>query len=112
MKEIKRGDIFYANLDPVIGCEQSGIRPVLIIQNDKGNKYSPTTLIAPISTKKFKLLPTHILIEDFNKISKSSIVLLEQIRVIDKSRLSNYIGSLNYNQMLKINKAIYISFDL
>lgn len=112
MKIIKRGDIFYANLNPVVGCEQNGVRPVLIIQNDKGNENSLTTIVAPISTKKFKLLPTHILIKHFNKITKDSIVLLEQIRTIDKSRIGNYIGSLDNNQMLEIDKAIYISLDL
>lgn len=112
MKKIIKGAMFYADLDPIIGSEQNGIRPVLVIQNDIGNKYSPTVLIAPISTKKDKLLPTHILIKQFDKLRHDSIVLLEQIRVIDKSRLKGYLGILEQEQMKEVEKAISISFGL
>ena len=111
MKEITRGAIFYADLDPIIGSEQQGFRPVLILQNDIGNKHSPTTIIAPISTKNYtgKYLPTHIKVTQFNKIRPNSIVLLEQIRTIDKQRLKGYICNLSEMDMNKIEKAILIS---
>lgn len=112
MKKIVKGAIFYADLDPIIGSEQRGIRPVLIIQNEMGNKYSPTVLVAPISTKRDKVLPTHILIKQFDKIRHDSIVLLEQIRVLDKSRLKGYMGILDSDTMEQINNAIKISFEL
>lgn len=110
MKKIIRGALFYADLNPIIGSEQKGIRPVLILQNDIGNKYSPTVLIAPISTKKDKLLPTHVLIKQFDKLRHDSIVMLEQIRVIDKSRLKGYVGVLEKDQMKEVEKALKISF--
>ena len=112
MKNIVKGAIFYADLDPIIGSEQKGVRPVLIIQNDIGNKFSPTVLIAPISTKKDKVLPTHILIKQFDKIRHDSIVLLEQIRVLDKTRLKGYLGMLEEEQMKEVEEAIIISFGL
>lgn len=112
MKNIVRGALFYADLDPIIGSEQQGIRPVLIIQNDVGNKYSPTVLVAPISTRKDKLLPTHILIKQFDKLRHDSIILLEQIRVLDKTRLKGYMGMLEQEQMKEVEKAISISFGL
>jgi len=112
MKNIVKGDIFYADLNPVIGSEQKGCRPVLVIQNNIGNKYSPTVLIAPISTKKEKVLPTHIFVKQFEKIRKDSIILLEQIRVIDKCRLRGYVGKIEEAQMKEVEKAISISFDL
>ena len=88
-RKIKRGDIYYANLNPVIGSEQGGTRPVLIISNDVGNKHSPTVIVAPITSRihaKAKL-PTHTLINDFEGLDKNSIILLEQVRTIDKQRL-------------------------
>jgi len=114
MKEIHRGDIFYANLGNNSGSEQSGVRPVLIIQNNIGNSHSSTTIIAPISTrKKTKAkLPTHIEINKTRKIRRNSIALLEQIRVIDIKRLKKYIGIVEPNNMKKIDKAIKISLDL
>lgn len=112
MKNIVRGALFYADLDPIIGSEQQGIRPVLIIQNDLGNKYSPTVLVAPISTRKDKLLPTHILVKQFDKLRHDSIILLEQIRVLDKTRLKGYMGMLEQEQMKEVEKAISISFGL
>lgn len=112
MKKINRGAIFYADLDPVKGSEQSGMRPVLIIQNNVGNKYSRTILVAPISTKKDKLLPTHILISQFDKLRHNSIILLEQIRVLDKSRLKGHVCNLCEEDMEKVNKAIKISLGI
>ena len=112
MKKIVRGAMFYADLDPIVGSEQRGIRPVLIIQNDLGNKHSPTVLVAPISTKKEKILPTHILIKQFDKLRHDSIVMLEQVRVLDKSRFKGYMGMLVDEQMEEVENAISISFGL
>lgn len=113
MKNITRGAIFYADLDPIVGSEQKGIRPVLILQNNIGNKYSPTTVIAPITTKyyKGKYLPTHVKIKQFNKIRPHSIILLEQVRTIDKSRLKGYICPLK-KEMKEVEKALLISFGI
>ena len=112
---IKRGDMFYADLSPVIGSEQGGIRPVLIIQNDTGNKYSPTVIAAAITSQTGKnRLPTHIEIgSDSNGLKSDSVVLAEQIRTIDKSRLKEKIGHIeDSNVMSKVNNAIGISFGL
>ncbi len=111
---IKRGDIFYADLRPVIGSEQGGIRPVLIVQNDIGNKYSPTVICAAITSQINKAkLPTHIEI-DANRYSliKDSVILLEQIRTIDKKRLKEKICHLDVDIMEKVNKCLMISFGL
>lgn len=108
---MNRGDIYYADLSPVRGSEQGGIRPVLIIQNDIGNKHSPTTIIACLTTKcaeKHKL-PTHILLSKDCGLPKDSMALLEQIRTIDKSRLTNRIGKLNEEDMHKVERALMIS---
>lgn len=111
--DIKRGDIYYADLGPVIGSEQDGIRPVLIVQNDIGNKYSPT-IIALAITSKIKLkLPTHILIKGIKYgLPKDSVVLAEQIRTLDKSRLREKIGTLDKKTMEKVKEALKISFNL
>lgn len=112
---IKRGDMFYADLSPVVGSEQGGIRPVLIIQNDTGNKYSPTVIAAAITSQTGKnKLPTHIEIgSDNNGLKADSVVLTEQIRTIDKSRLKEKIGHINdLGIMSKVNNAIGISFGL
>lgn len=112
---IKRGDMFYADLSPVVGSEQGGIRPVLIIQNDVGNKFSPTVIAAAITSQKSKNnLPTHIEVtgED-SGLKADSIILAEQIRTIDKSRLKEKIGHIdNENVMNKINNALGVSFGL
>ena len=109
---IKRGDMFYADLSPVVGSEQGGIRPVLIIQNDMGNKYSPTVIAAAITSQIGKnKLPTHIEISSQNSGLKSdSVILTEQIRTIDKSRLKGYVGVLEKDQMKEVEKALKISF--
>ena len=112
VKNIKRGDIYYADLEPVIGSEQGGVRPVVIVQNDVGNKYSPTVIIAPITSQQAKAsLPTHVSITS-GKLPKDSMALLEQIRTVDKSRLLEYIGELNEHQLQKIDKAMGISLGL
>lgn len=111
---IKRGDIYYADLSPVVGSEQGGLRPVLIVQNDIGNKYSPTVIAAAITSQRSKAdLPTHIRINASNcGISKDSIVLLEQVRTLDKQRLKEKMGSLDDNTMNSIDKALSVSFGL
>ena len=111
---VKRGDIYYADLSPVVGSEQGGIRPVLIIQNDIGNKYSPTVIATAITSQINKAkMPTHIEI-DANEygLSKDSVVLAEQIRTIDKQRLKEKIGHLDEKLMNQVNEALEISFGL
>lgn len=111
---IKRGDMYYADLSPVIGSEQGGIRPVLIIQNDVGNKYSPTVIAAAITSQTGKSrLPTHINIDSCTfGLMKNSVILAEQIRTIDKSRLMEKIGQVDENIMEQVNSALGISFGL
>ena len=111
---VKRGDIYYADLSPVVGSEQGGVRPVLIIQNDTGNRYSPTVIAAAITSKMSKTkLPTHIDVpgEDAG-LAKDSIILLEQIRTIDKKRLKEKMGHLDEATMNSVNNAIEVSFGL
>lgn len=110
----KRGDIYFANLDPVIGSEQGGHRPVLIIQNDIGNKNAPTLIVAAITTSATKAkIPTHVnFYSGDTKLKKDSLVMLEQIRTIDKQRLANYVDGVPKNIMDKINRALKISVGL
>ncbi|CAM2883393.1 type II toxin-antitoxin system PemK/MazF family toxin [Hathewaya histolytica] len=111
---VKRGDIFYADLSPVIGSEQGGIRPVIIIQNDIGNKYSPTVIISAITSQINKAkLPTHVEIssEEYG-LNKDSVVLLEQIRTLDKKRLKEKIGHMSDEDMKKVDQALRVSIDL
>lgn len=110
--EIKRGDIYYANLYPVIGSEQGGVRPVLVIQNDVGNHYSPTVIVAAITGRKKKWLPTHVRLKNQSGLYKTSFVMLEQIRTIDRERLQEYIGQMNKRAMHDIDQAIAVSFGL
>ncbi len=111
---IKRGDIYYADLSPVVGSEQGGVRPVLIIQNNVGNRYSPTVIAAAITSRGSKAdLPTHIkLYADNSGLSRDSVVLLEQIRTIDKRRLKEKMGSLAPYDMNKVDQALSVSFGL
>lgn len=111
---VKRGEIYYADLSPVVGSEQGGMRPVLIVQNDVGNRYSPTVIAAAITSQKEKSkLPTHIEINSqVCGLSKDSVVLLEQIRTIDKRRLKEKMGRLDDGSMGKVNHALSISFGL
>ena len=112
--DIKRGYLYYADLSPVVGSEQGGVRPVLIIQNDIGNKYSPTVIVAAITSQINKAkLPTHIEISaNEYGLNKDSVILLEQIRTIDKSRLIEFIGVLNESEMNRITEALRISIDV
>lgn len=111
---VKRGDIFYADLSPVVGSEQGGIRPVVIVQNDVGNKHSPTVIAAAITSRVDKTkLPTHIEVTaDRFGLAKDSVILLEQVRTIDKKRLKEKMGHLEDETMEKVNSAISISFGL
>nr|WP_090440986.1 type II toxin-antitoxin system PemK/MazF family toxin [Natronincola peptidivorans] len=111
---VKRGDIYYADLSPVIGSEQGGVRPVLIVQNDIGNRYSPTVIVTAITSQINKAkLPTHVEIEaSLYGLAKDSVILLEQIRTIDKKRLEEKIGHLDEEMMVKVNEALLISFGL
>lgn len=112
--QVRRGDVFYADLNPVVGSEQGGIRPVLVVQNDVGNKYSPTVIIAAITSQIDKAkLPTHVELKkkDFG-LEKDSVVLLEQLRTIDKKRLKDKVAHLGNKTMLKVNEALKISLGL
>lgn len=111
VKKINRGDIFYAELGTGIGSEQSGTRPVLVIQNNTGNKYSPTIIVAPITKSIKKELPTHVLFR-LNDILNNSCILLEQMRVIDKKRLNGFIGMLDSKIMDKVDNAILNSLGI
>ena len=112
--QVKRGDIYYADLSPVVGSDQGGIRPVLIIQNDVGNRYSPTVICAAITSRMNKAkLPTHIEIDSRRcQIMKDSVILLEQIRTIDKQRLKDMIGHLDKERMRSVDEAIRVSLAL
>ena len=111
---IKRGELYYADLSPVVGSEQGGIRPILIVQNDTGNKYSPTIIAAAVTSKLNKAkLPTHIELSasEFG-LPKDSVILLEQIRTLDKKRLKQFMGTVDQKQMKEIDKKIKISLAL
>jgi len=111
---VRRGDIYYADLSPVVGSEQGGMRPVLIVQNDTGNKHSPTVIAAAITSQINKArLPTHIELQaNTYGLSKDSVILLEQIRTIDKRRLKEHMGRLDEEMMSKVDNAIAVSFGL
>ncbi len=110
---VKRGDIFYADLSPVVGSEQGGTRPVLIVQNDTGNRHSPTVIAAAITSQTGKARPTHINIAGGSVgLSKDSVILLEQIRTIDKKRLREHMGRLDEEHMNQVDEAIAVSFGL
>ena len=114
MMTVRRGDIYYADLSPVVGSEQGGVRPVLIVQNDVGNKFSPTVIAAAITSQRDKTnLPTHIEVDARDcGLAKDSIVLLEQVRTIDKRRLREKMGALDDGSMGKVNVALSVSFGL
>ena len=114
MQPVRRGDIYYADLSPVVGSEQGGIRPVLIVQNDVGNRYSPTVIAAAITSQKDKArLPTHIQVNSADSgLARDSVVLLEQIRTLDKQRLKEHMGRLDEYSMNRIDQALQISFGL
>lgn len=111
---VHRGDIYYADLSPVVGSEQGGVRPVLIVQNDVGNRFSPTVIAAAITSQKDKArLPTHIQVQSADSgLARDSIVLLEQIRTLDKRRLREHMGRLDEASMTRVDEALQISFGL
>ncbi|GAA0487809.1 type II toxin-antitoxin system PemK/MazF family toxin [Alkalibacterium sp. m-11] len=110
---VKRGDIFYADLSPVVGSEQGGMRPVLIIQNNVGNKYSPTVIVAAITTRIEKgKMPTHVEVSAKQGLEKNSVILLEQIRTIDKQRLKDQVTQLDAETMNAVDEALSISVSL
>ncbi len=111
---VKRGEIYYADLSPVVGSEQGGTRPVLIVQNDVGNKFSPTVIAAAITSQRFKTdLPTHIQVNAVGSgLAKDSIVLLEQVRTLDKRRLKERMGTLNTADMGRVNRALSVSLGI
>lgn len=111
---VKRGDIYYADLSPVVGSEQGGVRPVLIVQNDMGNRYSPTVIAAAITSRKDKAaLPTHIRVNaDESGLERDSIILLEQVRTLDKQRLRSHMGTLSDADMQRVDNALSVSFGL
>lgn len=109
---MRRGDIYYADLNPAVGSEQGGLRPVLVIQNNVGNKCSPTTIVSAITSNRDKTeIPTHVCVK-VDGLSRSSIVMLEQIRTIDRMRLRTYINSVDSDVLKQINKALVISVGL
>lgn len=109
---VKRGDVYYADLSPVVGSEQGGLRPVVVIQNDKGNRYSKTVIVAPISKKMSKPpIPTHVVFSD-NALSYVSMILCEQLRTIDKQRLGQWICTLDHDTVHRIDHAIRVSLDI
>lgn len=110
---IRRGDIYYADLSPVVGSEQGGLRPVLIVQNDVGNKYSPTVIAAAITSQTNKTkLPTHIQLDQKCGLTKESVILLEQMRTLDKTRLKEKMGHISESTMTQVNHAISVSLGL
>ena len=112
-KAIRRGDLFYADLNPVVGSEQGGIRPAIVIQNDVGNHFSPTVVAAAITSRKAKnSLPTHILLENVPGLAPTSLLLLEQLRTIDRKRLRGYIGRISKEKMLEVDAALAISIGI
>ena len=110
---VKKGDLFFADLSPVIGSEQGGVRPVLVVQNDVGNKYSPTIIVAAVTSQTKTKLPTHVRLEATQGgLSKDSVVLLEQLRTIDKQRLKERIGTLSESQLPDVEKALSVSLGI
>ncbi|MDD3229270.1 MAG: type II toxin-antitoxin system PemK/MazF family toxin [Oscillospiraceae bacterium] len=111
-KPILRGELYYADLSPTVVSEQGGIRPILILQNDVGNRHSPTVIVAAVTGSPKKPLPTHVEIGSTKGISKSSVVLLEQLRTIDRTRLGGYIGRVSGKSLSQIDEALKISVGL
>lgn len=111
---VKKGDLYFADLSPVVGSEQGGVRPVLVVQNDVGNKYSPTIIVAAVTSQINKAkLPTHVELKATNGgLSKNSVVLLEQLRTIDKQRLKEHIGTLSDDQMPGVDRALGVSLGI
>ena len=112
MQSIHRGDIYYADLDPIIGSEQGGMRPVLVLQNNTGNHYSPTVIISAITTRGRNHLPTHAVLRACPFLEGPSVVLLEQLRTVDKRRLTKYVATLDESMMLRVDRALAVSVGL
>lgn len=113
IKQVRRGELYYAELSGTVGSEQDGVRPVLIIQNDVGNRNSPTTIIAPLTSKSSKsALPTHTTLDRQYGLAEKSFVLLEQVRTIDRCRLRSYIGTVDDKEMKRVDDCIRISFGI
>ena len=113
MLGVKRGEIYYADLSPVVGSEQGGVRPVLIVQNDVGNKFSPTVILTPLTSKAKKLAqPTHVVIGKRFGLTEYSYALLEQVRTIDRTRLREYVGHADESVMSRVNAALRVSLNL
>jgi mRNA interferase MazF len=112
--QVKKGDLYFADLSPVIGSEQGGVRPVLVVQNNVGNRYSPTIIVAAVTSQKNKAnLPTHVEIAaDGSGLSKNSVVLLEQLRTIDKKRLKERIGTIDHNRLPDVDEALGVSLGI
>ncbi len=111
--EVKRGDIYYADLNPTVGCEQGGVRPVLIIQNNVGNHFSPTVIAAAITSRRKKDMPTHVLLdEEGTRLFADSRIMLEQVRTIDRERLKEYVGHADEATMQSVDRAIAVSLGL
>jgi len=111
--EVRRGDVFFADLSPVVGSEQGGVRPVLVLQNDIGNKYSPTTIVAAITSQINKAkLPIHVELAADQGLDRDSVILLEQIRTIDKGRLRDHVAQLDESVMERVNEALLLSLGL
>ena len=111
-KVVKRGDLYYVDLGDGIGSEQCGLRPAVIVQNDKGNKFSTTVIVAPLTSRNKKLMPTHVILGKSDKLPKTSTVLLEQIRIVDKQRLKEKIGHVTKKELIKIDKCLEISLGI
>lgn len=111
-KTVKRGDLYYVDLGDGIGSEQCGLRPAVIVQNDKGNRFSTTVIVAPLTSKAKKLMPTHVTLENNEDLPKTSTVLLEQVRIVDKQRLKEKIGHVTKKELIKINKCLEISLGI
>ena len=112
--QVRKGDIFFADLSPVVGSEQGGVRPVLVVQNDIGNRFSPTIIVAAVTSQTNKAkLPTHVPISaEGNGLSRDSVVLLEQLRTIDKKRLREHIGTVGTNVIDVVDKALSVSLGI
>lgn len=112
--QVKKGDLYFADLSPVIGSEQGGVRPVLVVQNNVGNRYSPTIIVAAVTSRKNKAdLPTHVEIPaEGNGLSKNSVVLLEQLRTIDKKRLKERIGTIDEKRLPDVDEALGVSLGI
>jgi mRNA interferase MazF len=110
--EVRRGEMYFADLSPTVGSEQDGYRPVLVLQNDRGNKHSPTTVVAAITGKPKKRLPTHYMLPALKGLAIPSVVLCEQIRTIDKSRITSYIGTLDEITMMRVDRCLSVSMGM